>query len=127
MGLDGLTISMAIDFRTSRRKYPSRALWYKKDTSKDEILSRSKKADGVFYGRDVVDFMSQEGMVAGMVKFDSSSLTIETEDDIDIKQNDFVVYEEKLFIVINVVMMDVERGKYLSRRPFSVRRITLRK
>lgn len=118
---------MGIDLRASRRKYPSRSFWYKKDTSRDEILSRKKIPDGVFYGRDVVDYVSSEGMVAGMVKFDSSSLTIETEDDISVKQNDFVLYDEQLYIVMNVVEMDVDRAKFFSRRPTIIRRISLRK
>jgi hypothetical protein len=118
---------MAVDLFTSRRTYHVRCHWYKKDTSRSEILSRKAKPEAIFYAMDVQDFQYNSGNTGGVMKFEAFSGTIETHDDVNIKESDFVYYGDQLFIVVQVIEIDSNKHKYYSKRPIKFRRISLRK
>ena len=118
---------MGIDLLTSRRTYNVRCFWYKKNTSVETILSRMAKPESTFYAKDVQDFQYSAGNAAGLMKFETFSGMIETQDDVNIKESDFVYYDGKLFIVAQVVESDQNKMKYYSNRPTKIRKIALRK
>ena len=118
---------MAVDLNTSRRTYHVRCKLYKKNTSQESILKREAKPEAIFYAKDVQDFQYNSGNVAGLMKFEASTGTIETPDDINVKESDFVYYNNQLYIVLQVVESDLNKMKYFSTRPTKIKRITLRK
>jgi hypothetical protein len=61
------------------------------------------------------------------MKFEASSGMIETQDDVSIKESDFVYYSGKLYIVTQVIESDQNKMKYYSNRPTIIRKIMLRK
>jgi hypothetical protein len=118
---------MAVDLLTSRRTYNVRCQWFKKNTTQDSILKREAKPEAVFYAKDVQDFQYNSGNTAGLMKFEAFSGTIETPDEINIKESDFVYYGDQLYIVVQVIESDLNKMKYYSKRPTKIRRISLRK
>jgi hypothetical protein len=118
---------MGVDLLTSRRTYNVRCYWYKKNTSVDSILTRTAKPESIFYAKDIQDFQYTAGNAGGLMKFESLSGMIETQDDVSIKESDFVYYGGKLYIVVQVVESDQNRMKYYSNRPTIIRKIMLRK
>jgi hypothetical protein len=118
---------MAVNLLTSRRTYNERCFWYKKNTSQDSILKKTVKPEAVFYAKDIQDFQYNAGNAAGLMRFESSSGMIETQDDVNIKESDFVYYGGQLYIVSQVIEVDQNKMKYFSNRPTKIRKIALRK
>lgn len=107
-----------IDMFRSRRTYNERCRWWSRNEQENdttitngfdnvivgnsEELIMKKAPSGYFYAKEVSSESHSDLIVAGMYRVDKIIVTIATPDDLTgIKQNDYVEYQGKMWVVEN--------------------------
>ena len=118
---------MAIDTRTTRADKGNRSKYYKKEYVENMKLIQDAKVQGVFYCKDVGPFSSIP-VASGNIMRRQYTGTIMTEDIVDdLEVNDFVLYDDNLYIVTGIDAEDNDSQKFFSSKPSKITNIRLRR
>ena len=121
---------MAINLNNSRRDYRIRCRWWKKDIKPATLadLTHVTYQTGVFYAKEQQPKYQQENIDGGIVKIQTDTTTIETQDYVEgIKHDCFVEYLNEIWIVENVVSEMINKRSKYNMKPDRITWINLRK
>ncbi len=119
-----------INIHNSRRTYNIRCRWWKENVQTGHLqdLIHDKHQDGVFYAKEQQPKYQQENIDGGIVKIETETVTIETQDYVDsIKHDTLVEYLGYIWIVENVVSQTINKRSRYNIKPDKITWITLRK
>lgn len=108
---------MGIDTRSSNRTRFVRCTYYSNKNTKQEVLERNADKLGIFYAQEINGVSNSKQDIGGFVRRDLNTTSILTDDEIDIKTDDWVEFDGYLYIVTGVQFTDNERNKMFSARP----------
>lgn len=118
---------MGIDFRQSRNGKYNRNKWYAAEYVNKMELVAGSEIGGVFYSCDKSP-ISMTSVVNGLYRKTEYKITIETNDKVDeLKCNDYVYYNNQLWLVEEIKAEDVNSNKMFSGRPSFITEIKLRR
>jgi uncharacterized secreted protein with C-terminal beta-propeller domain len=116
---------MGIDTFTSRKNYPSRCKWYKRDNKALNVLEIDKTLKGVFYARDIEPVKCEKILVGSSMSTQYTAY-IETPDVIrGIEPDDYVKYDGEIWHVISAIADDASNQKAYSKRPSILTKIRM--
>lgn len=97
---------MSLDLFQSRRNYNEFCEWWSRDETDKytaEELIMQRVPTGVFMAREYSPEVNQDAIVGGVFRFDKTTITIKTPDDVyGIKNDDIVRYDGEMWFVENV-------------------------
>lgn len=104
-----------IDLWTTRRANFSKVRYWHRDESVKDVseLVHEKAPDGEFMAREISASTKTNDEIGGAFIFDADTITITTNDSIDIKNNDIAEYDGEPWKVI-----DVQRRKHRKESQF---------
>jgi hypothetical protein len=117
---------MGIDLRTSRRTNYERCVYYSNKYSRQEIAEKIAEPSGVFYAKEG-DFSQSKDEYQNIMRRNTDRTTLNTTDEVSIKVDDWVLYEDKLWIVDSVSFRKEERSHAISNRSVLFYQIGIRK
>lgn len=114
---------------TSRRvNYDECKYWKRDNTSKDlEEYVYENEFTGIFYARETNSLYKEKDIVGDMFMFDRNTITIETDDIVDIDSNDIVLYDDDYWCVVNVQEKIKHKSSQFLKKTFHKTYIQLRK
>ena len=117
-----------VNLNRSRRGRYHRCLYWKRDDSvSNEELAHRKTPSGVFYARISSSKGNDTADTANAFHSGYETLTIETEDTIDLKKDDLVQFDESLWLAGRVNSDPIQKNSCYKRRASSRTTIELRK
>lgn len=118
-----------VDIYRSRRKNFHRCLYYKRNeigVLDNEELIHSLEPKGVFYATIVNNKEKGKDNIAGVFRVPFTSITILTEDKIDLETDDIVLMDGKKYIVERIAESPIEKNVEFGKNASSVKFITIR-
>ena len=117
-----------INIYTSRRTYKRECKWFNQKKENSEKLEYEEFPSGVFYAKEVSPNTFNKTIIAGVLQFNSSELTLETIDDVSsLVPNCKVLYDNDYWIVNNVQRNMIKKQSEFSKKPSVITYISLRK
>lgn len=108
---------MSVNLRHSRRTKPYRcAYWNSKDGKPYDEVVFEANPDGIFYAEIVGSESNRDQPTAGVILFNSTTVTIRTDDEIDIKKGATVLFDERKWRAADVQRYPHKRENRLSRK-----------
>jgi len=109
-----------INVYTSRRtNYDIVYYWKRNENIKD--LAKyvyEVKADGLFYAREITAELKDAQQVNNAFMFDNQSITIVTEDMINVEVNDIVKYDNEIWRVVNIQKNHIHKTHKFMKKGF---------
>lgn len=108
-----------VDLRNSRRIYPYRCVYWKRDDDNGNLDELTYETDylGVFYAREVSSHATNNNEIMNVVLYNNHNITIETPDNPNIEMNDLVKFSDVVWRVDDLQKQEVHKTSYVSRRP----------
>jgi hypothetical protein len=118
---------MGIDVRQSRRIHPFRCIHYSSQYSRQEVLEKEAEPTGVFYAQHSSAYSTGKDEWQNVIRRDRVSTNIMTMDDVNIKVDDWIIFEQELWIVDSVSYEGLMKNEFLAKRPGTIYYIGIRK
>ena len=95
---------MGVNIYTSRRDFFDQVLYWRRNEGIRDlaIYVYETKPDGIFYAKEITPESEESQQVNNAFLFDNQTITIYTEDSININKNDIVKYDNEIWRVVNV-------------------------
>lgn len=94
-----------IDIYTSRRNRPYKCLYWKRDNlyyQNNEELKHRKVPSGIFYASVVSRKEKEKQDIVNVFHNNYETISLETEDKVDITQDDKVLFNDEIWLVLRV-------------------------
>lgn len=116
---------------TSRRDKHKLCIYWKQDESeyydKNEI-GYLKKPEGKFYAKEVNAQQDSSQTVGGVFMFDSSTVTLKTDDNVsNINKNDIVKYNDEMWRVVSIQKKPIRKNAQFMKKSIYTYFIDLKK
>jgi hypothetical protein len=118
---------MGLDLQKPRKNHFDRNKWYKREYVNNMKLIQGAAVSGVFYSTDK-DAISIQTIFVGNIKKTTYTITIITHDNVaEMEMDDYVLYNNELWLVDNILSDDDNKAKQFSSRASRITEILLRK
>jgi len=110
-----------INIYTSRRGNFDK-VWYWKRNESIKDLSKyvyETKPDGLFYAKDVSVESQDNQPINNSFLFDNQSITLYTEDSVNLEINDIVKYEDEIWRVANVQFQHIHKTHQFMKKGYN--------
>lgn len=120
---------MGVDIRRGIKNYPDRCKVYKGIYENRNKVTIDVNLHCVFYSRDKINYKQNNSKIDENSFSKKQTLTIETQDVLkDVSVGDYVLYtDNKYWKIENIEIQDYDMQKKYSKRPSSIKILTLRK
>lgn len=118
---------MGIDTRKSRRTHYERCSYYTNQYTKQEVAEKVAEPKGIFYAMEVGQVNVGKDEWQNAIRRDRSSLTLTTNDEVDILVDDWVYFEGSVYVVESVSYEKDPRNHAISDRSSKTYFIGIRK
>ena len=107
-----------IDIYTSRRTEHEKCYYWKRNEDNRDLSEYAYEEyyDGFFYAREYVAEFFQKQNVSNTFMFDSSTITLETKDKVEIEPNDVIFYDENYWRVVNVNKVEYHKNSQFGKK-----------
>lgn len=118
-----------IDTDLGRRTHFHKCVYWKRNDSDMSLeqLTHEKAPDGRFDARQENNRTNDANIVAGMFMFDNETITLSTFDKVNIIKNDIVQFENQLWNVVNVQIVEQHKNSEYQLHPSKRTYIQLRR
>ena len=114
-------MSGCIDIYTSRRTAFEKCRWWARDDDEVDLetYAHENKPSGSFYAKEANAFANEKGDINGIFLYDENTITLETQDAVDVKAGDIVEFDGELWHALNVQKREFHKSKqYFTQRFF---------
>ena len=109
----GFLMIGCINEYSSRRDNFDLCTYWNRDNDDYDLteLTHSVKPSGKFYAKEISPYTYRKQEISGSFLFDEATITIETNDVVDIKSGDIVKYDEEFWHVLDVQKKEIHKHK----------------
>lgn len=118
-----------IDLFLGKRTHYHKCVYWKRDDDDKtlEEITHENAPNGRFYAKQENNRTNSANIIAGVFMFDNETITLSTNDKVDIIKNDIVYYENQYWNIVNVQEVEIHKNSEFMSNVSKVTYIQLRR